>query len=42
VRREITTSNGGIFVSDGHSGQNDDPSTQRILKFDSKGNFIKE
>ena len=41
----ITASNGDIFVSDGHSGQNDDPpagSTGRILKFDSDGNFIKE
>ena len=41
----ITASNGDIFVSDGHSGQNDDPpagSTGRILKFDSNGNFIKE
>ena len=41
----ITASNGDIFVSDGHSGQNDDPpagSTGRILKFDNDGNFIKE
>ena len=41
----ITAPNGDIFVSDGHSGQNDDPppgSTGRILKFDSDGNFIKE
>ncbi len=41
----ITAPNGDIFVSDGHSGQNDDPppgSTGRILKFDSEGNFIKE
>ena len=41
----ITAPNGDIFVSDGHSGQNDDPppgSTARILKFDKDGNFIKE
>ena len=41
----ITAPNGDIFVSDGHSGQSDDPppgSTGRILKFDSEGNFITE
>ena len=41
----ITAPNGDIFVSDGHSGQNDDPppgSTGRILKFDRDGTFIKE
>ena len=41
----ITAPNGDIFVSDGHSGQNDNPppgSTGRILKFDKDGNFIKE
>ena len=41
----ITTPNGDIFVSDGHSGQNSDPppgATGRILKFDKDGNFIKE
>ena len=41
----ITAPNGDIFVSDGHSGQQPDPTegrTGRILKFDSEGNFIKE
>ena len=41
----IVAANGDIFVSDGHSGQGDDPppgSTGRILKFDKDGNFIKE
>jgi len=41
----ITASNGDIFVSDGHSGQNPDPPegrTGRIVKYDSEGNFIKE
>ncbi len=37
------SANGDIFVSDGHSGQNEDHppgSTGRIMKFDSEGNFI--
>ena len=41
----ITASNGDIFVSDGHSGQNPGPapgSTGRILKYDKDGTFIKE
>ena len=41
----ITATNGDIFVSDGHSGQGEDPppgATGRILKFDRDGNFIKE
>ena len=41
----ITAPNGDIFVSDGHSGQHDDPpegSTGRIVKFDKDGNFIKQ
>ena len=41
----ITAPNGDIFVSDGHSGQGEDPppgATGRILKFDRDGNFIKE
>ena len=41
----ITAPNGDIFVSDGHSGQNDDPppgSTGRILKFNKDGRFIKQ
>ena len=41
----ITASNGDIFVSDGHSGQSDDPppgATGRILKFDKNGKFIKQ
>lgn len=41
----ITAPNGDIFVADGHSGQSANPpagATGRILKFDSKGNFIKE
>ena len=40
----VTAPNGDIFVSDGHSGQYPDPppgSTGRILKYDSRGNFIK-
>jgi len=40
----ITAKNGDIFVSDGHSGQGEDPplgSTGRILKFDRDGEFIK-
>ena len=41
----ITTSNGDIFVADGHSGQFGTPppgKTGRILKFDENGTFIKE
>ncbi len=41
----LVAPNGDIFVSDGHSGQNEDPppgSTARIMKFDSEGNFIME
>ncbi len=41
----ITSRNGDIFVSDGHTGQFPDPppgSTGRILKFDKDGNFVKE
>jgi DNA-binding beta-propeller fold protein YncE len=41
----ITAPNGDIFVSDGHSGQNDNPppgSTGRIMKFTKDGKFIKE
>jgi DNA-binding beta-propeller fold protein YncE len=41
----ITAPNGDLFVSDGHSGQNDDPppgSTGRIVKFTKEGKFIKE
>lgn len=41
----ITAPNGDIFVSDGHSGQNDDPppgSTGRIVKFTKDGEYIKE
>jgi sugar lactone lactonase YvrE len=41
----ITAPNGDIFVSDGHSGQNDNPppgATGRIVKFDKNGKFIKE
>ncbi len=41
----ITAANGDIFVSDGHSGQNPDPSpgsTGRIVKFDREGNYIME
>jgi len=41
----ITSANGDIFVSDGHSGQGADPpagKTGRILKYDKDGNFIKE
>jgi sugar lactone lactonase YvrE len=41
----ITAPNGDIFVSDGHSGQNDKPpagATGRIMKFSKDGKFIKE
>lgn len=41
----ITSSNGDIFVADGHSGQNDNatPATPgRIVKFSKDGTFIKE
>lgn len=41
----ITAPNGDIFVSDGHSGQNDAPppgSTGRIMKFTKDGRFVKE
>lgn len=41
----ITAPNGDIFVSDGHSGQNDNAppgTTGRILKFSKDGKFIKE
>jgi len=41
----ITSSNGDIFISDGHSGQRDDPAegaTGRIMKFSADGQFIKE
>jgi DNA-binding beta-propeller fold protein YncE len=41
----ITAPNGDIFVSDGHSGQNDNPppgSTGRIMKFTKDGKFIKQ
>jgi DNA-binding beta-propeller fold protein YncE len=41
----ITAPNGDIFVSDGHSGQGNDPppgSTGRILKFNRDGEFIRE
>ena len=41
----ITAPNGDIFVSDGHSGQSNNPplgSTGRIVKFTKKGNYIKE
>ena len=41
----ITAANGDIFVSDGHSGQNDNPppgATGRIVKFTKDGKFIKE
>jgi len=41
----ITAPNGDIFVSDGHSGQNDNPppgATGRIVKFTKDGKFIKE
>ena len=41
----ITAPNGDIFVSDGHSGQNDNPppgSTGRVVKFTKDGTYIKE
>lgn len=41
----ITAPNGDIFVADGHSGQNENPSpgsTGRIMKFTKDGKFIKE
>ena len=41
----ITAANGDIFVSDGHSGQNDNPpegSTGRIVKFSADGEYIME
>ena len=41
----ITAPNGDIFVSDGHSGQTDNPpagSTGRIMKFTKDGKFIKQ
>lgn len=41
----ITAPNGDIFVSDGHSGQNENPpagSTGRIMKFTKDGRFVKE
>jgi sugar lactone lactonase YvrE len=41
----ITAPNGDIYVSDGHSGQNQNPppgSTGRIMKFTKDGKFIKE
>jgi sugar lactone lactonase YvrE len=41
----ITAPNGDIFVSDGHSGQNDNPppnTNGRIVKFDRNGKYIKE
>jgi DNA-binding beta-propeller fold protein YncE len=41
----ITAPNGDIFVSDGHSGQNENPpagATGRIMKFSREGKFIKE
>ena len=41
----ITAPNGDIFVSDGHTGQSDDPpegSTGRILKYTADGEFVKE
>ncbi|MGH9321815.1 MAG: peptidyl-alpha-hydroxyglycine alpha-amidating lyase family protein [Vicinamibacteria bacterium] len=41
----ITAPNGDIFVSDGHSGQNENPppgSTGRIVKFTKDGKYIKE
>ena len=41
----ITAPNGNIFVSDGHSGQSQDPpagSTGRILKYTPEGEFIME
>jgi DNA-binding beta-propeller fold protein YncE len=41
----VTAPNGDIFISDGHSGQGDNPpagSTGRIMKFTRDGKFIKE
>ena len=41
----ITAPNGDIFVSDGHSGQGNDPpsgKTGRIIKYDKDGKFIQE
>jgi DNA-binding beta-propeller fold protein YncE len=41
----ITAPNGDIFVSDGHSGQGENPpagATGRIMKFTKDGKFIKE
>ena len=41
----ITAPNGYIFVSDGHSGQNENPppgAAGRIVKFTKDGKFIKE
>jgi DNA-binding beta-propeller fold protein YncE len=41
----ITAPNGDIFVSDGHSGQNDNPpagATGRIVKFTKEGKYLKE
>ena len=41
----ITAPNGDIFVSDGHSGQDDTPppgATGRIMKFTRDGKFVKE
>jgi len=41
----ITAANGDIFVSDGHSGQGENPppgSTGRIMKFTKDGKFVKE
>ena len=41
----VTAPNGDIFVSDGHSGQNDNPppnANARIVKFTKDGKYIKE
>jgi DNA-binding beta-propeller fold protein YncE len=41
----ITAPNGDIFVSDGHSGQNENPppnANGRIVKFTKNGKYIKE
>lgn len=41
----ITAPNGDIFVSDGHSGQSDNPppgATGRIVKFTKDGKYVKE
>jgi len=41
----ITAPNGDIFVSDGHSGQSDNPppnTTGRIVKFTKDGKYVKE